>query len=207
MNRQEHWNGIYMTKGEQDLSWFEVLPDVSLKMMEAAGLTAKTYVIDVGGGDSRLVDHLVAKGLECLAALDVSGAALQRAQARLGAVADTLVWIESDVADGWTLKPMDIWHDRAVFHFLIAAEDRRRYHAHLRQTLKPGGSVILATFALDGPPTCSGSTRGAVFTRVAGCGVWRGISPGRRGVVRASNAVGQQAVFAILTTQAVAVIR
>ena len=145
-----------MTKGEQDLSWFEVLPDVSLKMMEAAGLTAKTYVIDVGGGDSRLVDHLVAKGLECLAALDVSGAALQRAQARLGAVADTLVWIESDVADGWTLKPMDIWHDRAVFHFLIAAEDRRRYHAHLRQTLKPGGSVILATFALDGPPTCSG---------------------------------------------------
>ena len=156
MDRQEHWNTIYTTKGEQDLSWFEALPDVSLTMMEAAGLTPETCVIDVGGGDSRLVDQLVAKGLDCLAVLDVSGAALQRAQARLGAVASALIWIESDVANGWTLKPMDIWHDRAVFHFLMIAEDRRRYRAHLRETLKPGGSLIMATFALNGPPTCSG---------------------------------------------------
>ena len=98
----------------------------------------------------------MAKGLDCLAVLDVSGAALQRAQARLGAVAATLTWIEADVANGWMLKPMDIWHDRAVFHFLTAAEDRRRYRAHLRQTVKPGGGVIVATFALDGPLTCSG---------------------------------------------------
>jgi SAM-dependent methyltransferase len=156
MDSREHWNAIYTSKREQEVSWFEALPAVSLRMIEDAGLTAETCVIDVGGGDSRLVDQLVAKGLHCLAVLDVSGAALTRAQERLGAVASALTWIESDVANGWTLKPMDIWHDRAVFHFLTATEDRRRYRAHLRQTLKPGGSVIVATFALDGPPTCSG---------------------------------------------------
>ena len=156
MSLQDHWNTVYGTKGERDVSWFEALPSVSLEMLEAAGLTEDTCVIDVGGGDSRLVDALVGRGLDCLAVLDVSGVALRRAQDRLGRAAKPVTWIESDVTADWHLKPMDIWHDRAVFHFLVRAEDRARYRAHLLETLKVGGSAIVATFAPNGPQTCSG---------------------------------------------------
>jgi len=125
-------------------------------MLKAAGVTPESCVVDVGGGDSRLVDYLVAEGLECVAVLDVSGAALARAKARIGSRADPLMWIESDVAASWTLKPMDVWHDRAVFHFLTDADARERYREHLLEVLKPGGSAIIATFAPDGPEMCSG---------------------------------------------------
>jgi len=112
-------------------------------------------VIDIGGGDSRLVDHLVARGLRCLTVLDVSGAALARAKARLAEQADVVRWIDADVTGPWTVPPVDIWHDRAVFHFLTDATDRARYMTHLRTALKSGGTVIMATFALDGPERCS----------------------------------------------------
>ena len=156
MERAAHWNAVYTTKGEQDVSWFEAMPGVSLRLLEAAGLRPDSCVLDVGGGDARLVDALAARGLTCLAVLDVSGAALRRAQARLGPAASVLTWIETDVTGHWSLKPMDVWHDRAVFHFLTDAGDRRRYREHLRRTLKVGGSAILATFAPDGPERCSG---------------------------------------------------
>jgi SAM-dependent methyltransferase len=156
VTRRDHWNAIYRTRGGADVSWFEALPAVSLGLLEAAGLTADTCVVDVGGGESRLVDALLARGLRCLAVLDVSGEALAHAKTRLGARAEDVTWIEADVTGSWSLKPMDIWHDRAVFHFLAAAVDRASYVAHLRETLKPGGSAIIATFALDGPSTCSG---------------------------------------------------
>lgn len=154
--RKQHWDDVFTVKGERDVSWFEALPAVSLRLMEAAGLGPETCVIDVGGGDSRLVDALVARGLDCLAVLDVSSVALNRAKTRLGNAAAAVTWIEADVASDWSLKPMDIWHDRAVFHFLTAPEDRARYSEHLRQTLKVAGAAIIATFALDGPETCSG---------------------------------------------------
>jgi SAM-dependent methyltransferase len=156
MERGIHWNTIYTTKGERDVSWFEASPEVSLRLMEAAGLTPETCVLDVGGGDSRLVDALIARGLNCLAVLDVSGAALDRARARLGPKASIPTWIETDVAGEWSWKPVDIWHDRAVFHFLTDPDDRARYGAHLRRTLKMGGTAIVATFAPDGPEKCSG---------------------------------------------------
>jgi len=156
MNRQHHWNKVFKASAENDTSWFESLPDTSLRLLEAVGLTADTCVLDVGGGDSRLVDQLMARGLNCLAVLDISSAALARTQARLGALASIPVWLEADVVDHWTLKPMDIWHDRAVFHFLTDQEDRERYRVRLLRTLKTGGSAILATFASDGPATCSG---------------------------------------------------
>jgi hypothetical protein len=156
MRPREHWNSVYSTRNEGELSWFEALPELSLRMMRACGLNRDTCVIDVGGGDSHLVDTLAGFGLDCLAVLDVSGAALQRAQARLGTAGDALMWIEADVTAEWSLKPMDIWHDRAVFHFLTTPLDRARYLAHLRQTLKIQGSAIVATFALDGPEWCSG---------------------------------------------------
>lgn len=156
MERAAHWNTVYTAKPEHDVSWFEAVPEISLRMMEAAGLTADTCVLDVGGGDSRLVDALIARGLDCLAVLDVSGAALHRAKARLGPRASVPIWIEADVTGDWSLEPMDIWHDRAVFHFLTDPGDRARYCAHLRQTLKVGGTAIIATFAPDGPDRCSG---------------------------------------------------
>lgn len=156
MERQAHWNTVYTTKGEQQVSWFEALPELSLELMQAAGLSQDTCVLDVGGGDSRLVDVLAARGLDCLAVLDISRAALHRAQERLGARASVPTWIEADVAGDWSLEPMDIWHDRAVFHFLTDPADRTRYVEHLHQTLKPGGTAIVATFAMDGPEKCSG---------------------------------------------------
>ena len=156
MERASHWNLIYTTKTERDASWFEPLPAISLEMLDAAGVTADTCVLDVGGGDSHLVDALTARGLDCLAVLDVSGAALDRAKIRLGPAAQTPIWIEADVTGEWTLKPMDVWHDRAVFHFLTTPDDRARYKRHLLETLKPGGTAIIATFALDGPARCSG---------------------------------------------------
>ncbi len=156
MDRRQHWQTVFTTKGEQDVSWFEALPAMSLQMMEAAGLGPDTCVLDVGGGDSRLADVLASRGLDCLAVLDVSGAALHRAQERLGELAGAFTWIESDVTGSWSLKPMDIWHDRAVFHFLTTAEERARYRAHVLNTVKPGGAVIIATFAPDGPERCSG---------------------------------------------------
>jgi SAM-dependent methyltransferase len=156
MSRSDHWDEVYLTKRERDVSWFETVPAMSIRLLEAAGLTEKSCVIDVGGGDSRLVDQLCARGLTCLAVLDVSAAALGRARARLGAAADGVIWIDADVTGRWSLKPMDIWHDRAVFHFLVDATDRARYRDHLLETLKPRGGAIIATFALDGPDRCSG---------------------------------------------------
>lgn len=155
MDTRERWNAIYATHGDRQVSWFEPLPAVSVRMMEAAGLTPETCVIDVGGGDSRLVDYLVGHGLDCVAVLDVSGAALKRAKSRIGTAAD-LTWIEADVTADWSLKPMDIWHDRAAFHFLTEVATKTRYRAQLLRTLKAQGTAIIATFALDGPERCSG---------------------------------------------------
>ena len=111
-------------------------------------------MIDIGGGDSRLVDHLIDRGVRCVTVVDISGAALRRAAARRPGTPVT--WIETDVTGDWCAPPVDIWHDRAAFHFLTDAADRARYVEHLITTLKPGGQTIIATFGLDGPQKCSG---------------------------------------------------
>jgi len=156
MDPREHWERVYATKSEEQLSWFEPLPEVSVRLLEAAGMTPDSCVLDVGGGESRLVDYLLEHGLDCLAVLDVSSAALDKARTRLGSAAGVPTWIAADVTSAWALKPMDIWHDRAVFHFLTAVEGRARYREHLRDVVKPGGAAIIATFAIDGPKKCSG---------------------------------------------------
>ncbi len=102
------------------------------------------------------MDHLVARGLRCVAVLDVSPAALARARARLGTQADRVQWIEADVTAPWTMSPMHIWHDRAVFHFLTATEDRARYVDHVRSVVTVGRTVVIGAFAPDGPESCSG---------------------------------------------------
>ena len=153
---KQHWDTVYATKGEHDVSWFEASPVVSLQLIEATGLTARTCVLDVGGGESRLVDALLARGVMCIAVLDVAREALVRAQARLGDKARDVAWIEADVTGAWSWKEVDIWHDRAVFHFLTDVVDRDTYIDRLGSALNPGGSAIISTFALDGPEKCSG---------------------------------------------------
>jgi methyltransferase family protein len=111
-------------------------------------------VIDIGGGASRLVDRLLDRGVRCLTVLDISGAALARAWSRLPDAPVT--WIEADVTGPWTAVPADLWHDRAVFHFLTEPADRARYLDRLTEVLKPAGQAVIATFALEGPPRCSG---------------------------------------------------
>ena len=154
--RRQHWNGVYATKGERDVSWFEAAPDVSMQMIEGAGLTSRSCVVDVGGGESRLVDALLDRSVTCIAVLDISRAALERAKARLGERASGVQWIEADVIGQWSWRPVDVWHDRAVFHFLTDVVDRDTYIDRLGSALNPGGSAIISTFALDGPEKCSG---------------------------------------------------
>jgi len=156
MNRQEHWNQVYQTKGTDDFSWYQRRPDLSLALIAASGVSKDAGVIDVGGGASTLVDFLLDDGYSRLAVLDLSGAALSLSRSRLGARAAEVEWFESDVTSFEPPSHFCLWHDRAVFHFLTEADDRLRYVATLRRTLQPGGTVIISTFALDGPPKCSG---------------------------------------------------
>ena len=133
------------------------------------------------------------RGLDCLAVLDISGAALARAKTRLGSAAETPIWIEADVTSDWTLKPMDTWHDRAVFHFLTAPEDRAPYKDYLLQTLKRGGGAIIATFALDGPEKCSG-LGGTLLAGTARRRARSHVRTARCAPARPHDAMGQHAI-------------
>jgi trans-aconitate methyltransferase len=156
--RQDHWNQVYRTKSENQVSWFEDVPRPSLDLMHHAGLTIRTSVVDIGGGASRLVDLLLDQGLSEVTVVDVSGAALAVTQSRLGAAASRVTWIAADVTTWRPARCYDIWHDRAAFHFLVEASDRAAYRRCLDEALKPGGYAIIATFAEDGPEKCSGLT-------------------------------------------------
>lgn len=157
MNRKEHWEQVYLTKQPTDVSWYQVRPTLSLELLESLGVGESTRVIDVGGGDSTLVDSLIEREAGRVTVLDISGAALERARARLGARATEVDWVEGDVTRvALPADSVDIWHDRAVFHFLVDESDRRRYVALATRAIRPGGALVLGTFALDGPVRCSG---------------------------------------------------
>ncbi|MEX0898809.1 MAG: class I SAM-dependent methyltransferase [Steroidobacteraceae bacterium] len=156
MNRQDHWNQVYREKGPQKLSWFQRRPELSLAIIESSGIEKDAGVIDVGGGTSALVDSLLDGGYQRIAVLDISGAALDQSRSRLGTRADAVEWYEADVTTFEPPHRFGLWHDRAVFHFLTESEDRRAYVATLRRTLQPDGTVVISTFAIDGPPKCSG---------------------------------------------------
>jgi SAM-dependent methyltransferase len=155
MDRKAHWEAVYTTKGEGEVSWFQPDPDVSLELIR--GVSAQQgRVIDVGRGTSRLVDRLLDSGFERVAVLDISGAALDKAGSRLGGRADSVLWVEADVTTTESVGEFDVWHDRAVFHFLIDPENRRRYVDLARLMIPPGGHLVVATFAPEGSPRCSG---------------------------------------------------
>jgi SAM-dependent methyltransferase len=156
LERQTHWQNVYQTKGERDVSWFQELPTISLDLIRATGVAADPSIIDIGGGASRLADALVAEGYRSVSVLDVSEKALATSQDRLGPSAKHVTWIVADVTTWRPDKSYDLWHDRAAFHFLTEPADRAAYAECARKAVRPGGHVIIATFAPDGPERCSG---------------------------------------------------
>jgi 2-polyprenyl-3-methyl-5-hydroxy-6-metoxy-1,4-benzoquinol methylase len=155
-DRQAHWDNVYRTKREDEVSWFQASPSLSLDLIRAAGVEHNASIIDVGGGAARLVDALTEEGFANLTVLDVSEAATETAKGRLGARATSVTWIVADVTTWQPACTYDVWHDRAAFHFLTAPEDRVAYAQRVLQAVRPGGHVIIGTFALDGPERCSG---------------------------------------------------
>lgn len=157
MTSRDHWERVYSTKATDAVSWFQPHPVVSLRLIEATGVSGDASIIDVGGGASTLVDGLLALSYRNITVLDLSAAALDAARKRLGPKAKAVTWLESDIRKAeLPLHAYDLWHDRAVFHFLAASEDRQAYLEAARRSVRPGGHVIVATFAEDGPRRCSG---------------------------------------------------
>lgn len=155
-DRQSHWQNVYASKTEKEVSWFQENPAPSLDMIAATGISTDASIIDVGGGASRLVDSLVEKGFRRLAILDLSANALAEAKKRLGHRAEGIEWIAADVTSWEPTTTYDLWHDRAAFHFLTEPADRDAYIARLTKAVRAGGHAIIATFAPDGPERCSG---------------------------------------------------
>lgn len=153
----EHWEQVYSTRPADQVSWYQMHAARSLRLICETGVPLGASIIDVGGGASTLVDDLLQAGYQALTVLDLSGVALAAAQARVGSSARRVRWIEADITDAaLPADAYDVWHDRAVFHFLTSAQDRRDYVAAAVRSVKPAGHVIVATFADDGPTQCSG---------------------------------------------------
>ncbi len=153
--RARHWDSAYTAGGVRGVSWYQDAPTVSLELIEALGIARDAAIIDVGGGASVLADRLVERGFVDVSVLDVSAAALAEARSRMAGAA-RVHWLHEDLLDWRPERRFDLWHDRAVFHFLIAPADRDEYLRILRSALRPDGCVVLATFAEDGPELCSG---------------------------------------------------
>lgn len=157
MQSKDHWEKVYTTKASNAVSWFQPHADFSVGLIKATGVGLDASIIDVGGGASTLVDDLLAQGYTDLTVLDLSASALAAARKRLGSKASAVRWVEADITKAdLSANKFDIWHDRAVFHFLTSPEDRAAYVRTVFRSVKPGGHVIVATFAEDGPNQCSG---------------------------------------------------
>lgn len=157
MSAKAHWDRLYAAKPPDALSWHQTHAERSLRLIQAAEVSRSAPIIDVGGGASTLVDDLLDRGYTDLTVLDVSDRALAIAQARLGPRADRVRWIAADITEAaLPAEAYTVWHDRAVFHFLTTEGERRAYVAAASRAVRPGGHVIIATFAEDGPSRCSG---------------------------------------------------
>lgn len=154
---RRHWDEVYSRRGADQVSWFQQQPQPSLQWIQRLAPQRSSPILDVGGGASLLVDALQDDGYSAVTVLDIAAAALATARRRLAERAGAVRWIAADILSG-ALPPaaFDLWHDRAVFHFLVDGGDRRLYREQLRRSLRPGGHLILATFAEDGPERCSG---------------------------------------------------
>ncbi len=157
MPSKDHWEHVYSTKPAASVSWFQEHAEQSLRLIRGTGVPCSAATIDVGGGASTLVDDLLANGYDAVTVLDLSAAALAEAKTRLGQAASRVQWLVGDITQiALPVHAYDVWHDRAVFHFLTRPEDRQAYVNTVLRAVKPGGHVIVATFAEDGPLECSG---------------------------------------------------
>jgi len=152
----QHWEEVHERVGPGGGSWYQEVPRVSIELIQSLGVAKSTPIVDVGGGSSRLVDALIQRGFSDISVLDVSATALQLSRSRLGEAASRVQWLLQDLLEWEPSRAYGLWHDRAVFHFLVEPELRERYKTVLRSTLVPGGLVIMAAFAPDGPERCSG---------------------------------------------------
>jgi 2-polyprenyl-3-methyl-5-hydroxy-6-metoxy-1,4-benzoquinol methylase len=157
MNARAHWERIYGTKAPDEVSWFQAHLETSLAMIERAAPDRLATIIDVGGGTSTLVDDLIGKGYRNLTVLDISHVALDAAKARIGHAEPHVHWLHADVTQTvFSAHEFDVWHDRAVFHFLTDPAHRLAYVRNVALAVKPGGHVIVSTFGPEGPHKCSG---------------------------------------------------
>ena len=155
-DKKTHWEQVYSAKQSTEVSWYQQHPERSLELIRATDVDFSAGIIDIGGGASTLVDCMLAAGYRDITVLDIAHAAIEQAKLRLDDAADKVKWIEQDVTTFDTQTLFDVWHDRAVFHFLTDPLDRSSYVHVMTRLLKPGAYAILATFALDGPEKCSG---------------------------------------------------
>ena len=155
MTPAAHWQNQYATRAPDTVGWYEADPSISRRLVAEALERGARSVIDVGGGASSLVDHLVDEGIR-VAVLDIAEAGLAVARERLGERGRRVTWIVADVTTAADIGRFDVWHDRAVFHFLTEPADRAAYVAMATRTIEAGGTALVATFAPDGPERCSG---------------------------------------------------
>ena len=155
-SNEDHWTAIYLKHRASELSWFQAEPTCSLNLIESAALSRSDPILDVGGGRSLLVDHLLDRGYQDITVLDLAAPALDTVRDRLGPRSPAVTLLHTDLARFTPPRLYGLWHDRAVFHFLTSTEDRRSYLRTLAASLRPRGHVVIATFAPDGPARCSG---------------------------------------------------
>lgn len=155
-DRKKHWNCVYGKNSPTDLGWYQDHPEMSLKLIARTGIGLEDGIIDVGGGTSKLAGHLFDLGYRKLTVLDISGNSIERAKLQIGDKATMITWIEADITSFKFTESYQLWHDRAVFHFLTEARDRIRYVDSLKQALIRHGHLIISSFGPDAPPRCSG---------------------------------------------------
>lgn len=157
-NLKQHWEQVYETKSFENVSWFQAVPQTSIDFLQQTNLPKNAKIIDVGGGESRLVDYLLQEGYTDITVLDISEKAIQKKQAALGGQASQVNWIVADIAHFLPTEQYDFWHDRATFHFLTDEKDINRYVNVIQRFVRVGGFLSIGTFAKDGPTKCSGLT-------------------------------------------------
>ena len=153
---KEYWENIYQNRSLIESGWYQATPESSLQLITASKISKKDSIIDVGGGDSLLVDHLLIEGYEDITVLDISQTAIEKAKKRLGELAEKVTWICADINSLQINETFDLWNDRACLHFLINENDLKLYQQKVMQYLSPGGNLILGTFSKTGPQRCSG---------------------------------------------------
>ena len=156
LNPKQHWQDVYAKKAETEVSWFQEEPAASLAFIHRCGAGKDVPIIDIGGGESRLVDRLLDGGYSDVTVLDLSEHALEHTRRRLGQRAAGVHWLAADITRWTPSRQYSLWHDRAVLHFLTGPKQRDSYRSALLAAVQPGGCVVIATFALDGPDRCSG---------------------------------------------------